>query len=202
MPEDFNNVEDSDVIPEGKIAMVQLTVKPGGAGDDGWLRRAKDGNSEGLDCEFTVLDGPYAKRKFWTLFTLSGTTENHAEAGRMSRRILRAILDSAHGFKHSDASEEAKKVRTTENYGAFNGLRFMARIGVRAPKDGYRAQNRLDGAISAGSADWHKIEQLPLEQRSATAAAPTKTATTAAPANAIDRPKWAHTPQQPTQSTT
>src|SRR6516164_2642432 len=54
-----------DVIPDNTICTVQLTVLPGGAGPDGWLTRAKNGNSEHLNCEFTVIDGPYGKRKFW-----------------------------------------------------------------------------------------------------------------------------------------
>jgi len=40
-----------------------MTVRPGNAGEGGLLRRSKDGNSVALDAEFTVLDGPYAKRK-------------------------------------------------------------------------------------------------------------------------------------------
>ena len=65
--EDFNEAGEqrsSDVIPAGTIATVQLTVRPGGVGEGGWLRRANDGNSEGLDCEFVLLDGQHAKRKF------------------------------------------------------------------------------------------------------------------------------------------
>ena len=70
---DFNNAGPQrtfDVIPAGTIATLHLTVRTGGAGEGGWLRRSKDGESEGLDCEFTVVDGPCAKRKFWSLFTL------------------------------------------------------------------------------------------------------------------------------------
>ena len=57
----FNDAEPQrsfDVIPDGTIATVRMTVRPGSAGEDGWLRRSKDGNSEALDCEFGVLDGP------------------------------------------------------------------------------------------------------------------------------------------------
>ena len=185
--EDFNEAgEQRDVIPAGIVAMVQLTVLPGGAGEGGWLKRSKDGNSEGLNCEFVLLDGPHAKRKFFGLYTLSGATENHAEAGRISRSTIRAMLESAHGIKPSDTSEAAKKARTIENFGDLNGLRFMVRIGVVPPKDGYKAKNRIDDIITAERSDWHKVEQLPPEQKAAATAAPT-----AAPANAVDRPKWA-----------
>ena len=54
-----------ELIPAGTIATVQLTIRPGGAGEDGLLKRSKDGDCEMLDCEFVVVDGPHAKRKLW-----------------------------------------------------------------------------------------------------------------------------------------
>ena len=57
---DFNDADTQrnfDVIPDGTIATVRMKVRPGNAGEGGWLRRSKDGISEALDCEFVVLDG-------------------------------------------------------------------------------------------------------------------------------------------------
>src|SRR6516225_7254371 len=99
---DFNGAETQrnfDVIPDGTIATVRMSVRPGSVGTGGWLRRSKDGNSEALDCEFVVLDGPFAKRKVWSLFTVAGSTPGHAEAARISAGMLRAILESARGIK-------------------------------------------------------------------------------------------------------
>src|SRR5262249_19557453 len=130
---DFNEAEsqrDFEVIPDGTIATVRMTVRPGSAGEGGWLRRSKDGNSEAFDCEFVVLDGPHAKRKFWTLFTVAGTTPGHAEAARISAGKLRAILESARGIRPDDTSDAAKKARCIESYGELNGLAFIVRIGV------------------------------------------------------------------------
>src|SRR6516225_7733244 len=108
---DFNTAGEQrsfDVIPDRTIVTLQLTIRPGGAGDDDWLKRSADKNSEGLNCEFVVVDGEYAKRKLWQLYTLHGTTPGHAEAGEISRRTLRAILESARGIKPSDKSEAAE----------------------------------------------------------------------------------------------
>jgi hypothetical protein len=91
---DFNDAGEQrsvDVIPSGTICSVQLTVRPGGGGDDGWLRRSKDGASEALDCEFTVIDGEFAKKKVWQLYTVRGTTPGHAEASEISRKALRCL---------------------------------------------------------------------------------------------------------------
>ena len=63
-----------------------MTVRAGGAGEGGWLKRSADGGSEALDCEFVVVDTEYAKRKIWMLLTLNGTTDGHAEAGKSRAR--------------------------------------------------------------------------------------------------------------------
>jgi hypothetical protein len=47
-----------------------MRIRPGGAGEDGLLKRSKDGSCEMLDPELTVVDGPYAHRKFWQNFVL------------------------------------------------------------------------------------------------------------------------------------
>ena len=49
---------DFDLIPDGTIATVQLTIRPGGAGEGGLLKRSANGDCEMLDCEFIVVDGP------------------------------------------------------------------------------------------------------------------------------------------------
>jgi hypothetical protein len=189
---DFNNAgpqRSRDIIPAGTIATLHLTVRPGNAGEGGWLRRSKDGESEGLDLEFTVVDGPFAKRKVWTLLTLFGTKPNHATAGEMSASRLRAILESARGIRPDDNSDAARKARQTASYGDFDGLRFIARIGIEPAQNGYKAKNTFDEVITPDRKDWHAVEQVAKEATSST----TSTATPAvakAPAK-IERPQWA-----------
>ena len=55
-----------ELIPADTIASVQLRIRPGGVGEDNLLKRSKDGGCEMLDVEYVVVDGPFAKRKFWT----------------------------------------------------------------------------------------------------------------------------------------
>ena len=67
---DFNTAgaqRSFDTIPDGTIAVVQLKIRPGNAGEGGWLKRSKDGKAEGIDAEFIVVEGEYTKRKFWAL---------------------------------------------------------------------------------------------------------------------------------------
>jgi hypothetical protein len=186
---DFNTAgEQRDVIPAGTICTLQLTIRPGAAGDDGWLKRSADGNSEALDCEFTITDGQFAKRKLWQLFTLRGTTPGHAEAGEISMRVLRAILESARGIKPSDNSEAAQNARKVASWADFDQLRFVARLGVRPTKDNYPPRNTILEVITPDRKDWQKPEQIAAKpaNNAAPAAAPTTP-----PANAIARPQWA-----------
>jgi hypothetical protein len=183
MTYDFNDAG-QNVIPDGTVATVRMTIRPGNTGEGGWLRRSKDGNSEALDCEFVVLDGTYAKRKFWTLFTVAGTTQGHSQAAEISRGKLRAVLESVRGIKPDDKSDSAKQARRIESYGDLDGLAFMARIGVEPPQDGYKAKNRLDRVITPDETAWHAVTQVPA------AAAPTTPAKPASTPAKIERPKW------------
>jgi hypothetical protein len=178
-----------DVIPSGTIATLHLTVRPGQAGEGGWLRRSKDGASEGLDCEFTLVDGPYAKRKFWTLLTLGGTTTGHTEAREISRSRIRAILESARGVKPSDTSEAARNARHIENYGELDGMRFIGRIGVEPARGSYPAKNTLLEVITPDRQAWRPVEQVPNPAAAARPPAPS-TPSGATPPATIVRPQW------------
>jgi hypothetical protein len=194
MPLDFNDAgpqKSFEVIPAGTICTLQMTVRPGGAGEDGWLKRSADGASEALDCEFTVVSPePFAKRKVWQLLTLRGTTPGHKEAGEISSKFLAAVLESARGIKPGDKSENARTERQVANWGEFNGLRFVARIGVRPPRDGYEAKNTITEVITPERKDWVQIEQPPPDPTAPTpsAQAPAPQATSG---QEIAKPAWA-----------
>ena len=187
---DFNTAGEQrsfDVIPANTICILQLTIRSGGAGDGGWLKRSTDGASEGLDCECTVVSGDYAKRKVWQLFTLHGTTPGHAEAGEISRNTLRAILESARGIRPDDKSEAAQNARKISGWQDLDQVRFVARLGVRPPKDGYAAKNNILEVITPVRQVWKQPEQIAAKTSSGT----TPATSAAPPANAIARPQWA-----------
>jgi hypothetical protein len=187
---DFNDAgtqRSFDVIPTNTVATLQVKVRAGGAGDDGWLKRSKAGDSEALDLEFRVVDGPYTKRKFWVLFTLAGTSEGHAEAGKISRERLRAILESARGIRPDDTSDVATQARRIAHFGELDGLCFIGRIGVEPATGNFKAKNTLDEVITPERAGWHRIEQSAKPAPPAPITVAAKTDTTAK----IERPAWA-----------
>lgn len=190
---DFNSAGEQrslDVIPANTVCTLHMTIRPGGVGDGSWLKRSADGASEGLDCEFTVVDGPFAKRKLWALFTLAGTTQGHETAGEISRNMFRAILESARGIRPDDKSDAAQMARKVAGWADFDGLRFVARLGVRPPSGAYAAKNTLIEIITPERQGWKRPEQL-ARDLTGTPVSTTSSPPSTPPANAIARPQWA-----------
>ena len=103
-----------------------------------------------LDVEFVLVDGPYARRKFWTNLVLAGTTAGHAQAAEISRGILRSILESARDIRPDDLSEQAR-ARRTADLKDFDNIIFIARIGIEKgkPKKDGSGENLPDKNIIA-----------------------------------------------------
>ena len=194
MPLDFNDAQpqrEVGLIPEDTIAQVHLTIRPGNAGEGGWLKRSKSGDSMALDCEFTVVDGPFAKRKFWSLFTLEGTTDGHSKAGEISASRIRAILESARGIRPDDESADAKLGRRLNNWGDLDGLRFIAKIGIEKAREGsgFKDKNTLEAAITPDRKAWAKVEQVKQAATVTTIVAAPSTAPK--PNGPAKKPSWA-----------
>jgi hypothetical protein len=200
MPYDYTDApppRDLELIPHSTIATVVMHIRAGNVGEDGLLKRSKDGGCEMLDVEFTVFDGPHKGRKFWELWILAGTTDGHARSAEINRGTLKAILDSALGLKPDDTSPQARTARTV-SLKQFDGKTFIAKIGVekgRAKNDGsnenWPDKNILAAVITPDKKDWHPVEQPPpFNGGSGTAAAPSAPAAAATP---IARPQWAGT---------
>lgn len=188
---DFNNApeqKEGGLIPNGTLAPVHLTIRPGNSGEGGWLKRSKAGDSMALDCEFTVVEGPFAKRKFWGLFTVEGATEGQQKAAEISASRLRGILESARGIRPDDESAAAKEGRRVKSWGDFNNVRFLAKIGVEIGTGDYKGKdkNRLDFAVTPDRQAWQKIEQV-AQQTTAPLSVPSQSA----PGGGVAKPSWA-----------
>jgi hypothetical protein len=185
---DFNDAGKQrvfDVIPENKLLAVQITINPGGAGDDGWLTLAGDGKSEHLNITCTVIEGEYKKRKVFARLTVRGTTSGHAEAADITRRTIRAMLESARGIKPTDTSDAAKEARAISGYRDLDGLCCWIRVGVVPPSGQFKAKNEIKEVIAADHREWKKLDQIP------PAAASAPQAPAPSPAVSIARPQWA-----------
>ena len=179
----------SELIPHNTLASVLMRILPGGVGESGLLKRTAKGDAEALSCEFVVVDGPYAKRKFWDTFLLEGTTPGQQEMVLTNRGRLKNILES----KKGDTSEQAL-AKYKAGLKDFDNIVFIARTGVRKGElkndgsgDKWPDKNYLAAAIGPEHKDWHPCEQPP----------PFNGGGGAAPASApagstpITPPKWA-----------
>ena len=137
---DFNDArQNANLIPKGTIAKVRLTIRPGGFDDPsqgwtgGYAKRGTTG-SVYLDAEYTVLEGPYAKRKIWSMIGLySASGPNWANMGRS---LVRGILNSARGLSDKDNSPEAQNARRISGFADLDGIEFVARIDVGTDANG------------------------------------------------------------------
>jgi len=168
---DMNDAEpqkSGELIPDGTFAKVTMSIRPGGVDgqseiDQALLKAPKDPSSDVrmLDCEFTVAEGPHAKRKFWQMFTVQGgkVDENGVSiAWKISKSTFRAMIDSALGLDPQDMSEVAKQKRILRGLADLNGITFVAKIKVEASEDArYSDQNRLDRVVLPNEKEWKLV---------------------------------------------
>jgi hypothetical protein len=169
---DMNDAEpqkSGELIPDGTFAKVTMSIRPGGIDgqseiDQALLKAPKDPSSDVrmLDCEFTVTEGPHAKRKFWQMFTVQGgkVDENGVSiAWKISKSTFRAMIDSALGLDPQDMGEAAKQKRILRGLADLNGITFVSKIKVEASEDArYSDQNRLDRVVLPTEKEWKLVK--------------------------------------------
>jgi hypothetical protein len=154
---DFNDAQsNANVIPKGTLAKVRLTIRPGGFDDpsQGWTGGyAKRGASGAvyLDAEYTVLEGPFAKRKIWSLIGLY--SPKGPDWANMGRGLLRGILNSARGLSDKDKSPEAQAARRISGFADLDGLEFVARIDIGTDTNG-EDKNEVRSAVTPDHKDY------------------------------------------------
>ncbi|MBI5135807.1 MAG: hypothetical protein HZA24_00560 [Nitrospirae bacterium] len=184
---DFNDAGDQqsfELIPKGTLARVRMTIRPGGHDDpaQGWTggyatRNDKTG-SVYLNAEFVVTEGPFARRKLWSLIGLS--SPKGPEWGHMGRAFIKGILNSARGAHPGDESPQAQNARRIQGLAELDGIEFLARIDWEKDGNG-DDKNVVKQAITPD----HKEYAALMGARSAPAPA------TAPSRPAAGRPSWA-----------
>lgn len=148
---DFNMAETgggqqgNTLIPDNTVARAILTIRPGGAGDGGMMKTGPSGLM--FDAEFTITEGPYAKRKIWKYMSMS------EKAAPITMRQLRAVIEGHHGILPTDMSEaaQAKRKCSAEQ---LSGMECCILIGVEAATAQYEAKNTLKAVIAPGEAKY------------------------------------------------
>ncbi|UPA54930.1 hypothetical protein MWH06_06750 [Wolbachia pipientis] len=146
---DFNNVKlQSSLIPKGTIVKVKMAIKP--EGYESWFTRSLSTGSIYLNAEFTVTEGPYAKRKIYQVIGIKSGKANVEKEdvwGESGRSMLRSILESARNIHPHDTSEKAVIARKINSIADFNGLEFTAKVGIEADSR-YGDRNRITAVVT------------------------------------------------------
>ncbi|QLH40813.1 MAG: hypothetical protein HWD60_20360 [Defluviicoccus sp.] len=209
---DLNDVEpinSGELLPDGSFVKVAMAIRPGGIDghtdiDKGLLKASNAPGSDvlSLDCEFTVVEGPYGKRKFWQLFTVAGgkVDDKGASIGwNISKRIFRAMIDSALGLDPEDMSEAAKAKRQLRGLADLNGISFVAKVVVEPNNDPrYPDHNRLDHPVLPTEKEWRAVmngEEVPPRPSKPRAAGGGRGAP------AAQAPAWGSAQQKPAAAT-
>jgi hypothetical protein len=205
---DLNDVEpinSGELLPDGSFVKVIMAIRPGGVDGDTEIDKGllKASNAPGsdvlsLDCEFTVTEGPFARRKFWHMFTIAGGKVDGQGASigsNISKRIFRAMIDSALGVDPEDMSEAAKAKRQLRGLADLDGITFVAKVAVQPNSDSrYPDHNRLDHPVLPTSKEWRAVmngEDVPPRPSKARAANGSRSAAAAQP------PAWGSGHQNP-----
>jgi hypothetical protein len=154
---DYNDAKSNpNLIPKGTLAKVRLSIRPGGFDDagQGWTGGYATRGSTGavyLNGEFTVLEGPYAKRKIWTLIGLY--SPKGPEWANMGRSLIRGMLNSARGLSDKDVSPQAQAARRISGFADLDGLEFVARIDIGTDTNG-DDKNEVRSAVTPNHKDY------------------------------------------------
>lgn len=195
---DFNDAEpqrSSDLIPDGSFAKVGMTIRKGGIDGDGdidrgLLKASQSSDAVMLDCEFTVLEGSHARRKFWQTFVVRGgkVDEQGVSIGwKISKGVFRAMMESAQGLDSNDMSEAAKQKRMLRGLADLHGISFIAKIKIEpSTNPGYGDSNRLERVVVPNEAEWKKV----MNGETVPAAPSHRPARTAPAAKSAPQPAW------------
>lgn len=158
---DFNSADlqgNIELIPTGALAKAVLNIKAGGHGPEGWMTQSQTSGAVYLNGEFIIVEGPYAKRRIYTLIGVKGTTADEHGIdlwANMGRSMMRAILESARNIHPKDESVQAQKARCIQSMGDLNGLEFVVKIGIEHNKNGsHPDKNKIVAIVTPDHKDY------------------------------------------------
>jgi hypothetical protein len=145
---DLNSAEaqtEFGLIPNNTIAKARLTIKAGNDFSDPFLTRSKNGESTFLNCEFTIMEGQYVRRKIFDKIGINGSDQWI----NMGKSRIRAILESAKNINPKDMSETAMAARKINSFDELDGLEPIIKIGIEHDRSGvYQDKNKIASIIT------------------------------------------------------
>lgn len=158
---DFSQAEpatDFDLIPAKTQVPVILQIQAGDPGSpEGAFALTKTGIWQ-LCFEYTVTEGPFAKRKLWDRLTMGAPqgvvlTDGQKKAVAISGTIIRSILEAGRGFAPTDESPAAIQARKMNSLFELDNLEFWVEVGVEPAQGQYSAKNKIAKILPFKSGD-------------------------------------------------
>lgn len=148
---DLNSAEtgggSSEPMPDGTVVRAVMNIRPGGEGDGGWMKKSNAGNPM-LDVEWTVVSGPYAKRKVWDYMHF---TEKSLP---ISMRNMRAIVEANYGILPADMSDAAVAKRRC-GFADLQGMEACILLSIEKDASGqYADKNRPKAFLTPGESKY------------------------------------------------
>ncbi len=153
-------------VPDGTFAKIRMTIRPSGLDgsapmDRGLLKASASSDAKLLDCEFTIVEGPFARRKFWQNFTVAGgkvDDKGGSKGWNIAKATFRAMIDSALGLDWNDRSDAAKVKRQIQGLKQLDGIVFVGRIMIEpASNPQYKDVNKLANVVLPGDPQYAAI---------------------------------------------
>jgi hypothetical protein len=135
-------------------------IRNGGYSEDQYLSKSSSTGSLYLIGEFTVLEGPFARRKIFQNIGIIGTAkEGDQDAfGVRGRSLIRGIIESAKNINPNDDSSKACEARKINSFGDLNGLICVVKIGIENDKSGkYGDRNSVLCAVTPDKREYQQI---------------------------------------------
>jgi hypothetical protein len=160
---DFNTASiatEYDLIPQNTIAKVIMSIRSGGFDEEPYLTKSPHSGSIYLHVEFTVLEGPFSRRKIFQNIGITGVckTGDPDVYGARGRSLLRGIIESSKNIDPHDKSEAAQQARKINGFAELNGITCIVKIGVNKDKSGqYDPQNMVLTAVTPDKKEYQQF---------------------------------------------
>jgi hypothetical protein len=160
---DFNTASTNQAsyspIPANTCVKACFTIRNGHCVEDPCLTRSPNTGSLYLAGEFTVLEGPFTRRKVFQNIGIVGIAkEGDQDAfGVRGRSLIRGVIESAKNISPNDNSLAACEARKINGFNDLNGLVCVIKVGIENDKSG-RYNNR-NSVICAVTPDKREFQQ-------------------------------------------
>lgn len=175
-----------DLIPHGTLAWAWLVVRPHNVEAGHIETPSKTSEARYLDCELTITDGPFTRRKIFTKIGRGGS-EKYINMGNAA---LRAILEVGQGA----GPQNPAGYQIDDDYGQLwddnrgGGLKVAIKVKVEKGKGDYEDKNDVAAFLSPHPESSHKKD---FDRLVVGAIAPSATAKGAGAKPPAAGPAWA-----------